>query len=111
VAGAQHSIQAVDVRVLKGVNGVFEGVDEFTQEGNADYELRISTSEYVSASFDFQGVTQRLADDAGDGLCYALSNPDTVITAATRDGVSNPGGRVGDGAAPFFALGNPADGP
>ncbi len=60
-----HSIEAVDLRVIKSVND-----SEFKQGGFARYTLHLATSEYTSAEVPSPNAAPyRLFDDFADGLC------------------------------------------
>ena len=65
---AAHTVDAVDVRVLKSVKEA-----SFTQGELAVYTLNIATSEYASAELGTGGSAQilpnRVTDDMGDGIC------------------------------------------
>lgn len=89
-------IDAVDVRVLKTVNGGEPGQPgSFEQGAYARYGLQLATSEYVSAelgnpsdSGDPTNDVLRLVDDMADGLCPVF--PDG--TKVWEDDPDNPTG-------------------
>ncbi|TDP90694.1 putative repeat protein (TIGR01451 family)/fimbrial isopeptide formation D2 family protein [Leucobacter luti] len=91
------SIDAVDVRLLKSVNGgVAGGSGSFEQGELARYALDISTSEYVGAAIGER--PQRLVDDLGDGLCPVFPSG-----TAVADGSSTVAG------LPNLLIGDPSD--
>lgn len=88
---ASHTIRAVDVRVLKGVDqAVFE------QTGIARYTLTLDRSEYVTATVP--GPDQRpyrLVDDLADGLCPVFP-AGTVVADGASDTPGLPDLVLGD---------------
>lgn len=93
---AEHTVDAVDVRVLKSVDD-----STFEQGQLATYTLDIATSEYTAASLGDGGSEDvrpnRLTDDLGDGICPAI--PAGGVTPGIGDprlviGDPRPGGAV-----------------
>ncbi|MBO1901242.1 DUF11 domain-containing protein [Leucobacter weissii] len=88
-----HTVDAVDVRVLKDVDD-----PEFTQGSLATYTLRIATSEYVGAELG-TGADIRpngLIDDFGDGTCPVFPAGVEVTPGASEAGTGIPRLRIGD---------------
>lgn len=104
VSSAAHSVDAVDVRLLKSVStkpnpdpanaSDWSSNASFTQGQIASYRLNIATSEYVGATQG--GAPDRLVDDMADGVCPAFP-AGTAITGGgstpklTQGGIDNPG--------------------
>src|SRR5690606_29882348 len=64
------NIDAVDVRIVKTVNGSESGAASFEQGDIARYGLELATSEYVSAVQGDPTVRPlRVVDDMANGLC------------------------------------------
>ncbi len=103
-SSAAHSVDAVDVRLLKSVStkpnpdpanaSDWSRNASFTQGQIASYRLNIATSEYVGATQG--GAPDRLVDDMADGVCPAFP-AGTAITGGgstpklTQGGIDNPG--------------------
>lgn len=69
-----HTVDAVDVRVVKSVDN-----STFKQGTVAQFTLDIATSEYVTAE-QLENVNNYLHDDMGDGICPAFIAGTTQVT-------------------------------
>ncbi len=96
-ASGSHTVEAVDVRLLKDVDN-----SQFTQGGLATYSLTVSTSEYVTAELaENAGPSSnvrpnRLVDDLADGICPVFPPTVPVTPGASTQPDEIPNLRIGN---------------